>query len=96
MLSGEKVFELVFSNSVEAVLVVSEEEKYKHYELVKLQFRLGRAEEVRESVMFRYERMRQREKLLESYYEGMCGVVKTKNPSLLLQLEQRSKKNVFR
>jgi hypothetical protein len=45
--------------------------------------------------MFRYERMRIREKMLDGYLENMCGVIKTKNPSLLLQLG-KSKKTVFK
>ena len=45
--------------------------------------------------MFRYERMRIREKMLDGYLDNICGVIKTKNPSLLLQLN-KIKKSVFK
>ena len=46
--------------------------------------------------MYRYERMQVRERMIDNYWENMCNVVKTKNPSLLLQMEQKYKKNVFK
>lgn len=40
--------------------------------------------------------MKVRERMLESYWENMCGVVRTKNPSLLLQLDSRLKRSAFK
>lgn len=40
--------------------------------------------------------MKIREKMLDNYWENMCNVIKTKNPSILLQLEQKYKKNAFK
>jgi hypothetical protein len=40
--------------------------------------------------------MRVREKMLDGYYETLCGHIRSKNPSVLVQLEQRFKKNVFK
>jgi hypothetical protein len=57
---------------------------------------MGSEEAIRESVAFRYERMQIREKMLDGYWETLCGHVKTKNPSILLQMEQRFKRKAFK
>lgn len=46
--------------------------------------------------MYRYQRMKEREAMLDAHWEHMVGVVKIKNPSLLLGLSQKSKKNAFK
>ena len=51
-------FELVGSNL--AYLLILKEEKYKTYEVAKMKFDLGNENEVKESIMFRYERMKVR------------------------------------
>jgi hypothetical protein len=40
--------------------------------------------------------MKVREKMLDSYWENMCNLIKTKNPSLLLQLDHKYKRNAFK
>lgn len=40
--------------------------------------------------------MKLREKMLDSYWENMTGVIKAKNPSLLLQMEQKYKRSAFK
>jgi hypothetical protein len=46
--------------------------------------------------MFRYERMRLREKMLDGYWENMCAIIKAKNPSILLQLENKYRRSAFK
>lgn len=43
-----------------AFLLILKEEKYKTYEVAKMKFDLGNENEVKESIMFRYERMKVR------------------------------------
>lgn len=52
--------------------------------------------ELKMNVMFRYEKMKTRRDYLDWYWKEMVNIVKTKNPSLLLQLESKSKKTVFK
>lgn len=40
--------------------------------------------------------MRLREKMLDGYWQEMCAHIKAKNPSVLLQLEHRFKRSVFK
>ena len=48
------------------------------------------------NVMYRYEKMKNRKDYLEWYWSQIVNVVKTKNPSLLLQLDSKNKKTVFK
>lgn len=47
---------------------------------------IGEEWAIRDSISFRFERMRIREKMLDSYWETLCGHIRAKNPSVLLQL----------
>lgn len=46
--------------------------------------------------MYRFERMKMRNDYLTDYYQQMTHIVKMKNPSLLLILDNKEKKIVFK
>lgn len=58
--------------------------------------KLGSEKMLRTSIMFRYGKMKAREEMLDAYWDNMCSVVKTKDPSLLVQIKAKNKKKVFK
>ena len=68
MLSGELTYTLRLESAEEGRLVVEQNDKYKRYELASMVFELAQEQSVRESLMFRYERMREREAMLDKYW----------------------------
>ena len=94
--SPNNKYQLRLDTADYARLTVLAQEKFKNYELAALEFSLADAPANKLSVMYRYERMRAREKLLDTHWDTLCGVIRTKNPSLLLQLEHRIRKNAFK
>ena len=65
LFSGEMKYRLTLLGLEEAELVIEEADKYKTYRMGKFGFKMARDEGVRESVMFRYQRMKERENMLD-------------------------------
>lgn len=61
-------------------------EKFKSYEIATLGFELAGDEEIRENIMYRYQKMKTRKELLIDYWNKMNNILKTKNPTLLFGL----------
>ena len=65
LFSGEMKYRLTLLGLEEAELVVEEVDRYKTYTMGKFGFKMARDEGVRESVMYRYQRMKERENMLD-------------------------------
>ncbi len=60
MLHDELSYELNIKDQINAQLKIMKTQKFKVYEIGKLPFEIGSDEEVRENLMFRYQRMKTR------------------------------------
>ena len=65
LFSGEMKYRLTLLGLLEAELVIEEVDRYKTYRMGKFGFKMAGDEEVRESVMYRYQRMKERENMLD-------------------------------
>ena len=63
--SGEHRYLMEVNSLESASLRVEQQEKFKSYELAAFELEMGSEEMVRESLMYRYERMKLREKMLD-------------------------------
>lgn len=64
--------------------------------MIRFTFGLVEHKELKMNVMFRFGNMKMRKDYLDWYWKEMVNIVKTKNPSLLLQLESKAKRSVFK
>ena len=84
LFGGEFTFNLCLVSSEEATLHVELSDKYKTYLMAKLPMKLADRETLRQSLNYRYHRMRSKEVMLKEHWEHMVSVIRLKNPSLLL------------
>jgi hypothetical protein len=71
----------VKSNRIASIQIIKAQE-FKNYFIASLDVELAPDHELRESFMFRYEKMKIRKNMLEDYWSHLIQVLKTKSPSL--------------
>lgn len=80
------VFTLLNEN--EAKLDLIQNMEYKYVELIHCMFERSEEEIVQQQITFRYNSMKQRLHIMQARVHEIVNLVKTKNPSLLLQLQK--------
>ena len=66
--------------------------EYKFIELLSLDFMASAEEAVRSHITFRYNSVKSKLALMQARLSDISGLLKVKNPSLLLQIQQKNRK----
>ena len=66
--------------------------EYKFIELLSLDFMAGEEELVRQQITYRYNAVKSKLALMQARLSDISSLVKVKNPSLLLQIQQKHRK----
>lgn len=67
--------------------------EYKFIELLSADFNASQEEVVRQNITFRYNSLKTKVNLMEARLKDVNALVKVKNPSLLLQMQQAHSHN---
>jgi hypothetical protein len=62
--------------------------EYKYVELVSIEFETSMEESIREAITFRYNSVKAKLIFLQNRMKEFSSLVKTKNPSLLIQMQK--------
>lgn len=79
----------------EAKLIFIENLEYKFLELMGLDFDISDEETIRQNISFRFNSLNVKTSLTEKKLKDIFGMIKLKNPSLLMQLQKRGEKSVM-